>query len=66
MQRKEFERVASFINSYLRNRMQVRLDAVQSLKAESTLSQEAQKDVPGHSTVGAEICSFRVGCPRFQ
>lgn len=52
IQGKEFERVDSFINS---NHMQVRPDTVQSLKAESTLSQEGQKDVPSHSTAGIDF-----------
>ena len=43
IQKKEFERVTSFINNHPCNPMQVRPDAVQSLKPESTLVEGTER-----------------------
>lgn len=63
IQRKEFEKATSFINSHLCGHFQLRPETVQGLKAESTLPQEGQKDVSGHSAVRAEVSVFQVPCP---
>lgn len=66
IQRKEFKKATSFINSHLCGHSQVRPETVKGLKAESTPSKKGKKDVSGHSAVRLEGVWLPGSLSRFQ